>query len=430
MASSKAATDVEPGSFAERVLNGEVVVLKTVLQQAGVFDLLVAATYQGITAAIGEQRTESIRKVGFERIHEIVTPEELPGITDAVYGAVYAASQACLTRLIPTILPGASQYYFESSPNVRFHIPFKIAAAHQGRFAKFTKSFGDGKITAHSPHRDSWVDCPDNVINVWAAIGSVRHGNGLTVYDREYHKHFDFENGYVTWGVKLTEPMTFALEPGDAVIFHSDHLHGSELNVTDSTRYVISFRVTASKPHYPHGHYHYYLHGGLAARGFRWLSAWPQNLQWSFFRYQLARVYSKLTGRGRMSGRDAAVYKNMDRQTAVEKIGSRFSLAELPIGSVKAVSENVCVARLADREIVAMDRKCPHLGGDLAGGWIKDGKLVCPWHNLVFSLDNGTSACGALRPLRRHACSVEGEIVTVGSGVELELRAATRQADG
>jgi nitrite reductase (NADH) small subunit len=44
---------------------------------------------------------------------------------------------------------------------------------------------------------------------------------------------------------------------------------------------------------------------------------------------------------------------------------------------------------LSDGKVSAMDNRCPHAGGNLAGGHVVDGCAVCPWHYWAFRLDNG-----------------------------------------
>jgi nitrite reductase (NADH) small subunit/3-phenylpropionate/trans-cinnamate dioxygenase ferredoxin subunit len=39
--------------------------------------------------------------------------------------------------------------------------------------------------------------------------------------------------------------------------------------------------------------------------------------------------------------------------------------------------------------VYATDNYCPHAGGNLAGGDIEDGCVVCPWHAWAFRLENG-----------------------------------------
>lgn len=44
---------------------------------------------------------------------------------------------------------------------------------------------------------------------------------------------------------------------------------------------------------------------------------------------------------------------------------------------------------LSGGTVYVMDNYCPHAGGNLAGGVVRDGCAVCPWHNWAFRLENG-----------------------------------------
>ena len=39
--------------------------------------------------------------------------------------------------------------------------------------------------------------------------------------------------------------------------------------------------------------------------------------------------------------------------------------------------------------VFVTDNTCPHAGGNLSGGTVEDGCVVCPWHFWAFRLDNG-----------------------------------------
>ena len=40
-------------------------------------------------------------------------------------------------------------------------------------------------------------------------------------------------------------------------------------------------------------------------------------------------------------------------------------------------------------KVYAVDNRCPHAGGNLCGGDIEDGRVVCPWHQWAFDLETG-----------------------------------------
>ena len=41
-------------------------------------------------------------------------------------------------------------------------------------------------------------------------------------------------------------------------------------------------------------------------------------------------------------------------------------------------------------EYQAIDDLCPHMGASLAGGWVEQGTVTCPWHAWRFRLCDGT----------------------------------------
>lgn len=398
-------------NLASRALAGEVIVVRRGLQQAGLLDEMLAATYAGVRAAAGAEVAERAAREGLHRIHDWVEPEAIPALTDAVYAQWTPQALPFLDRLATWLFPDQPRFYFEREPNVRFHIPYDLAAGHRRSFDQFAKKRGQGKIAAHAPHRDYWLDCPDNAVNLWIALGPVVPGNGLTLFPEMYDADLPYTaKGEVTRGVRLGRPITFDLAPGDIVLFHSKHLHGSEVNRTDSTRSVVSFRVTFEAPRFPLGHYHDYCHAGWQRGALRPLASWPARMQASYFRSLAQRARRKLFG-GDAATRPAAPAPDPGRHP--------LPLAALPVGEVRAVSKSVCVARLAADRVVALARYCPHGGADLADGHVDGERVVCPWHNLEFDAATGESACAAFEPLRRYAATIrDGEVHVALAGAD------------
>lgn len=397
-------------NLGDRILGGEVVVVRKGLQQLDLYDTLADASLNGIRTFMGGDIAEKVKTVGFENIHEWVSPTDIPAVTDAVYEKMIPLAHGVLQKLVPRVFPDTKSFYFEKKPNVRFHIPYDLASIHKKQFSAFTQEHGEGKITAHGPHRDSWVDCPDNVVNVWIAIGPVKKGNGLTIFTKSYNENIKFTRGYIDASTKLDKPMSFNLSPGDAVLFHGSHLHGSELNRTNSTRFVISYRVSLDKPHYPYGHYHHYLHNKLVNSNWSWLAEIPANLQWSYISYRIRRVMHLLK-----VGKDPrATHKSLhdELQTKNHHNGHNnqtVALDDFPVNTIKAISDKVCVARLENDQFFAVSRRCPHMGGDVANGWISNGEIYCPLHNLAFNLKTGATTCQSLSLLDKFKIEVRDD---------------------
>lgn len=390
-------TDVtDPASepdLKDRVLAGEVVVVRGGFQRAGLLDPILKMSLEAVADEIGPDAAAAVAARGFEKIHEIVPAHDIPRLTDEIYERVAARAPQDLSILVPSIFAGVRRHYFETSPNVRFHVPFDTTQGDRALFNDFTKKHGEGKLTAHGPHRDSWLDCPDNGVNIWIAIGRVRPGNGLTVYRNEYEGHQRYTGmGNIARDERLTEPLTFDLEPGDFVLFHTDQLHGSALNYTDETRFVISYRITFDRPHFPNGHYHSYCHSGLANGPLRAAATLPALMQPSYVRSFGERVAQKL--------------RPIKPQRIELAPASSSDVRDMRIGEIRPTDRKTCVARIGEDEFVTFDRRCPHQGADLAMGHVTDGRIVCPWHNLPFDPATGRSPCQSLRPLAVRAIAI------------------------
>jgi len=385
----------------QRLLNGEHFIVRHCLQELGLFDALVDASFKGITQQLGQARAEKIMALGLDKIHKEVTAAEIPDLTDAVYDAMEPKSYEILSKFVMEMVGHKGAFYFEQKPNVRFHIPQDMAAPYLKQFKEFAKRHGDGKITPHRAHRDSWVDCPSNLINVWVAVGEVKTGNGLTLYPESYDTDLANTGPYISADENPGKATTFDMAPGDVLLFHGDHVHGSEINVTDSTRHVISFRIVLEKPRYAHGHYHHYLYSPLASGPLAMFAGIPQNMAWSFvkdgFRRTGRKVLSLLgknTGPSLASARASVLAHKSDHPTGP------FPVSDLDDGMIHEYSDKICITKATDGSLVAFSRFCPHEGADLAKGVMQDGQVKCPWHNLSIDPQTGVSPCQTLKHLK------------------------------
>lgn len=58
--------------------------------------------------------------------------------------------------------------------------------------------------------------------------------------------------------------------------------------------------------------------------------------------------------------------------------------------------------------IVVLDALCPHRGGPLVEGVVRDGGVVCPWHWYMFDLDTGQCRTADQEPVGRYDVRTEG----------------------
>lgn len=394
----------------DRALNGEVFIIRGAADRFPLFNTLITTSLDGIGESAGEEVARRAETEGFEHIHEWVAPADIPAMTDAVYDAVKPLAPGFLKEFVRQAFSEARTLYYEETPNVRFHIPYDLARAHKDSYKSFSKDHGEGKITAHGPHRDSWLDCPSNGINLWFAVGPVRKGNGLTVYEADYQGDFVYkDSGDIADGEKLHRPVTFDLEPGDCVMFHTDQIHGSELNRISETRFVISFRMSFGKPFFPNRHFHKYVNADMVGTPLEFMASVPAAIQASYVRTLPWRLREKLS-----PSTNKDIIAASSEAIGVERDGKFYvPINAAPIGSVRGVSTTLCVARLSDNEAVALSRRCPHSGGDFANGWVHGGAIVCPWHNLPFDADTGASPCKTLAQIRRAKCEIVGDEIVI-----------------
>ena len=68
--------------------------------------------------------------------------------------------------------------------------------------------------------------------------------------------------------------------------------------------------------------------------------------------------------------------------------------------TLQVIDNSKIMVKIGD-ETSVLSRYCPHEGADLSLGYIKDGKLRCPWHNLCFNI-KGEQPCKSLKNLKSY----------------------------
>lgn len=75
------------------------------------------------------------------------------------------------------------------------------------------------------------------------------------------------------------------------------------------------------------------------------------------------------------------------------KVAENIPVKEAFIRKIKAGNKSLCLVGF-EGEIYAISAKCPHAGGELAGGWCENGQIVCPLHRYQYNLKTGKGADG------------------------------------
>ncbi|MBW4611992.1 MAG: phytanoyl-CoA dioxygenase family protein [Desmonostoc vinosum HA7617-LM4] len=412
---------IPANKIAERILHGEVVIIRKCLQKIGYFECLQKASLEGIQQAVGQEKATRIKNQGFEAVHKIIDLNELSDVSDRTYEVIRSLAPAFSKALVKEVFQTQKPFYFEKEPNVRFHIPYDIVVKRKQEFSKF---YWNGKITPHGPHHDSWYQCPTNSINIWIAMGTVTIGNGLNIYPQVHNKRLPCTpEGKIPHNQYFESALNFHLEPGDALIFHGEHLHSSEINSTDATRYVISLRLTLDKPNFLESSpYRYDYIYSECNDSFK---AKCTELIVNTSRQMLKKINTILPKQNQnyiispnaVCGFDdtSTDFPKPIPVESTEDIKLAFDSQELPIGKIRPVSPKICVARLDNNQVVAFSRYCPHEGADLAGGYLRDQCIVCPWHNLPISTESGASPCQSLSKLTIFNCTEDNNQVEVQS---------------
>lgn len=68
-----------------------------------------------------------------------------------------------------------------------------------------------------------------------------------------------------------------------------------------------------------------------------------------------------------------------------------------------------------DDEVTALLARCPHAGGPLDEGYVKDGVVACPWHGSMFSVVSGECLSGpATAGATAFPVRIDGDRVLIG----------------
>ncbi len=248
---------------------------------------------------------------------------------------------------------------------------------------------------AHGAHIDTWDGHSYDGINLWWSIDGVNVDNTVILYPDMFGRavNYDPRSMYLAAGARTSKPHHVELGRGDLLVFNPEMLHGTQVNISNDTRVVLTTRLNPAQPRFnedaPFGSQYWFASTDLERRRFGALKVFPTQMFRGEPSVQMrAPLAEPPTIRLALPARLGA-----DASTRV------CSASSFPTGHKLVLDlENAkLLLWRVDGAIRAYRRLCPHLGLDLADGYHDAEKAYCPGHGLTFAWADGSSRCAAFR---------------------------------
>lgn len=146
--------------------------------------------------------------------------------------------------LAAAITPRGTRPYLSEYLGIRIMPPLGTVTDHSAFASR------EGFLTPRDVHVDSWFNTALNSVNLWMAITPVQRGNGLILYPDAFRRPLLHDGHTLLPGQHTGDPVDLALDPG-AILLFAGHLHASQPNATDATRFVLTKRFSAGPPRSP-----------------------------------------------------------------------------------------------------------------------------------------------------------------------------------
>jgi nitrite reductase/ring-hydroxylating ferredoxin subunit len=244
------------------------------------------------------------------------------------------------------------------------------------------------------PHLDSWYGSALNELNLWWAITEVNQDNGMALYPQLFGEPLDYDRNfaYLPPGITLPKPHKLAMDEGSLLVFNSDILHGTNLNISDTTRIVIAPRLVLGQPKFnPNCQ-------GLESQ--QWLSGEDiarENFE-NIIEFPMEKNFGVLYGENQKPRLEKRISVTVNSQLSVETAIALCPSDTLAVGEkmlVNCQKESVIISRTAEK-LQAIGAICPHMQVNLMDGFHDDRHLYCPGHGVEFSWADGKSRCDLL----------------------------------
>jgi hypothetical protein len=231
-------------SLAE-VLAGRIAVVAGWLSRHGMLDEVRRETFGALAEAASPGIAREVERRGLEWLHTVVTAPQAAAVRTVLETRLRPVATRIALAFAASLPRQRAPVYLGHHSGVRIMLPEDAIRTHRTAFTELT-----GFMVPHDLHRDSWYNTGVNSVNLWVAISRVRKGNGLLIFPDGYPRDARRRDSLASPDVPVGPPLHFELAPGDILLFAGDHLHASEPNTTDQTRYVLTKRLSLGAPRY------------------------------------------------------------------------------------------------------------------------------------------------------------------------------------
>lgn len=441
------AVDASLPPYRRVIESGEILTFSTFPGKDETYAMAREALLEAARLCAGPEAAASIAREGLDQFHKFVSPDLVPFVDR------YLTKSAVKKRFLELVadfgrstLDINDEFYVDDTVVFRVHFPYEVGkhsklqravyravnlnniADAENEVAKAYAEFRDKPLQpadeataryhgnlpvpawVHGPHKDTWFGHTFEAMNLWWSLSAVTEKTGVIFYPDLFgidSPHLP-KPAYIAPGTPLPKPMKTAMGDGDMLVFNSDHLHGTHLNISDTTRIVFTGRINPKKPtfyrdtmeaEYPHWH----LASDL-------LSGHPDDIK-EFRRRDNYGRPAKASYKRRITSHKQIV---INRRLANEAAVPVCNVDDLNIGEkclVRFEDVQVILAR-TDKSWRAVSAICPHVGINLIDGYNDDEVIYCPGHGVAFDLKTGQSECASLM-LRSFTVSVDaaGQVV-------------------
>lgn len=397
-----------------------------------------------IETTSGKDIADNVRKNGLSSMHKFVSPDSVIELQDKLSERIKLRMLNYTAHVASESLGLGKDFYLDLMVISRIKFPFEVSRKSTMSYMDYSKWRGRTTFAkppemtsgyhknlpfpawAHGTHADSWFGHSFDGINLWWAIDGVTKESGMTFYpdyigDNTYPLHE--EPPYLSKEFALPKPVFFDLNPGDIILFNSDNLHGTRVNVSDVTRVSLSTRLNPNRPRFNPDQ-------------FRHVKLWIHSSNLDAFTKSSGKIPT-IEESHRLGGEDQdnkLIFTAPKEDVGINGVfgNSCKKSARIPItvievsgsGKVRIGNSNdfklgqKTLIKVSDKEVVvartttglhAISAKCPHVGYNLAYGGHDDESIYCPGHGLSFHWETG-EGCGRFRVKKYNVYEIKNNI--------------------